>query len=73
MVQKERSRKNLKIGVGIFIVILGILNTPMKPIEEIGTIESIVTSVAWVIVGILIILGTGKIKKIFGTKKITKE
>ncbi len=64
MTQKVRSRKNLKIGIGVFILIVGISYIPMQTPDYEPTIEHIITAIAWMIVGILIILGTGKIMRI---------
>lgn len=73
MIEQKRSRKNLKIGIGIFILIVGISYIPLNTTDYVYEItvlqEHIVTSLAWIIVGILIILGTGKIKQLMGKKK----
>ena len=59
----ERSRKNLKIGIGIFIVILGVLNLATEKLSTLQFVSQQVTSLAYIIVGILIVVGIGKIKE----------
>ncbi len=63
MIQQKRSRKDIKLAVGIFILISGVSYIPILPISNEITIIYLVASVSLVIVGLLIILGTGKIKK----------
>jgi len=64
MIQQKRNRKDLKLTVGTFILIFGLSYIPLLPISNEITIIHLVASVSLVIVGILIILGTGKIKKL---------
>ena len=66
---QQRSRKKIKIGIGILILLLGIGAIPMRPEGIGGTTEAMITAIAYMTVGILIMLGTGKIKKIIKVKK----
>jgi len=62
---QKRSRKNLKIGVGIFMIIFGIsYYFTAEGIANEVPINHLVLSIVWITVGILIILGTGKIKEL---------
>jgi len=61
----QRSRKILKIGVGIFMIIFGIsYYFTGEGIRNEVPINHLAFSTVWIIVGILIILGTGKIKEL---------
>lgn len=54
----ERGYRKIKLSIGGLILFLGIFNIPL----EFDIIDSIV-SVAWIIVGLSILIGSGKIKE----------
>ncbi|MCV0412817.1 hypothetical protein [Nitrosarchaeum sp.] len=60
----QRSRKNLKIGIGVFIMVSGILNITMGEQSYQNLMENRIITLAYIIVGILIILGTDRIKEL---------
>ncbi len=66
MIQQQRSRKNIKIGVGILIIIIGIVNISTEKLPYDQFMNQQVVTLAYIVVGILIIAGTGKIKSLFG-------
>lgn len=60
----ERKRKNIKIGVGIFLIIIAVLNISTEKLPYNQFMDQQIVTLAYIIVGILIILGTGKLKEI---------
>ena len=65
MTQQQRNKKNLKIGIGILIIIVGIsISVEKLPYDQFMNQQVVV--LAYIAVGILIILGTGKIKRLLG-------
>lgn len=65
----QRSRKNLKIGVGIFIIVVGVLDISTEELPYDQFMNQQVVILAYIAVGILIILGTGKIKELLRIKE----